>query len=135
MTSRNPAIATASIALLAAAVCAAPAIAQTPAELETIRVIAPSIIYRQEHQSGTAMPPSRVAEKSALVKFDDLDLKLPGDRRILNERVAVTAQKLCKDLAREVPKGSPGIVGCTKTAIEESQAQVRQAVHLHSMRK
>ena len=135
MTSRNPAIATASIALLAAAVCAPPAIAQTPTELETIRVIAPSIIYRQEHQSGTAMPPSRVAEKSALVKFDDLDLKLPGDRRILNERVAMTAEELCKDLAREVPKGSPGTVGCTKMAIEESQAQVRQAVHLHSRRK
>ena len=135
MTSRNLAIGTASMALLAAAVCAPPAVAQTPTELETIRVIAPSIIYRQEHQSGTAMPPSRVAEKSALVKFDDLDLKLSGDRGVLNERIAMTAHELCQDLAVEMPKGSPGTLACTDKAIEESQAQVRQAVHLHSMRK
>jgi UrcA family protein len=135
MNSKNLAIGIASMALLAATVCATPATAQTPTELETIRVIAPSIIYRQEHQSGTAMPPGRVAEKSALVKFDDLDLKLSGDQRVLHERIAMTAQELCKDLAREVPKGSPSLPACTDQAIEESQAQVRQAVHLHSMRK
>ena len=133
MSSRS--LATASIALIAAAICATPSIAQTTTDLESIRVIAPSIIVRPEQQSGTQIPVPRVAEKSALVKFDDLDLKLSGDQRVLHERIAATAQELCKDLAREVPKGSPSLPACTDQAIEESQAQVRQAVHLHSMRK
>ena len=135
MTTRNLANGTASIALIALAICATPAIAQTPTELETIRVTAPSIVYRPENQSGTQIPLARVAETSALVKFDDLDLALPGDQRVLNERIAMTAKELCEDLDREVPKGSPGTLACTDKAIEESQAQVRQAVQLHSTRK
>ena len=135
MTIRNPAIGTASLTLLAAAVCAVPAIAQTPTELETVRVTAPSITYRKEHQSGTALPPSVVAEKSALVKFGDLDLRLPGDRGVLNERIATTAQQLCEELTQQMPTGSPSTLACTDKAIEATQAQVRQAVHLHSRRK
>lgn len=134
MTIGNLAIGTASLALLAATVWATPAIAQTPTELETIRVIAPSIAYRKEHQSGSALPPSLVAEKSALVKFDDLDLTLPGDQRVLNERIATTAQELCEELAQQMPTGSPSTQACTDKTIEDTQAQVRQAVQLHSRR-
>ena len=134
MTSRSLASATASVVLTATAICATPTIAQTTTELEGIRVIAPSIIFRPERQSGTQIPVPRVAEKSALVKFDDLDLKLPADRQVLDERIAMTAKELCEDLDREVPKGSPSLSGCTQRAIEESQAQVRQAVQLHSTR-
>lgn len=134
MTSRNLASATASITLIAAAICATPAIAQTTTELEGIRVIAPSVIVRPEYQSGTQIPLPRVAEKSALVKFDDLDLKLPGDQRVLDERIALTAKDLCEALDREMPRGSPSTSVCTEKAIEESQAQVRQAVQQHSRR-
>ena len=135
MTTRNLANGTASIALIALAICATPAIAQTPTELETIRVTAPSIVYRPENQSGTQIPLARVAETSALVKFDDLDLRLPGDQRVLNERIAMTAKELCEELDREIPRGSPRTSECTDTAIEESQEQVRQAVQLHSTRR
>ena len=135
MTSRNPANGTASIALIALAIGATPAIAQTPTELETIRVTAPSIVYRPENQSGTQIPLPRDAETSALVKFDDLDLRLPGDQQVLNERIAMTAKDLCEELDREIPRGSPGTSECTDKAIEESQAQVRQAVQLHSTRR
>lgn len=134
MTSRSLASATASAALIATAICATPAIAQTTTDPEGIRVTTPSIIVRPEQQSGTQIPIARVAEKSALVKFDDLDLKLPGDQRVLDERIAMTAKELCEDLDREMPRGSPGHSGCTEKAIEESQAQVRQAVQLHSTR-
>lgn len=134
MSSRSLASATASIALMATAICASPAIAQTTTDLEGIRVIAPSIIFRPEQQSGTQIPMPRVAEKSAVVKFDDLDLKLPGDQRVLNERIAMTAKELCEDLDDEMPKGSPSPSECTEAAIEESQAQVRQAVQLQSTR-
>ena len=135
MTTRNLANGTASIALIALAICATPAIAQTPTELDTIRVTAPSIVYRPENQSGTQIPLARVAETSALVKFDDLDLRRPGDQRVLNERIALTAKELCEELDREIPRGSPRTSECTDTAIEESQEQVRQAVQLHSTRK
>ena len=135
MTSRSLASATASVALIATAICATPAIAQTTTDLESIRVIAPSITVRPEQESGTQIPVPRVAEKSVLVKFDDLDLKLPGDRRVLDERIAMTAKELCEDLDREMPKGSPGMSECTDKAIEESQPQVTQAVQLHSSRK
>ena len=135
MTSRSLASATASVALTAAAICATPAIAQTTTELEGIRVIAPSVIVPPEQQSGTQIPVARVAEKSALVKFDDLDLKLPSDQRVLDERIAMTAKELCEDLDREMPKGSPSTSECTQKAIEESQAQVTQAVQLHSSRR
>ena len=134
MSTRSLASATASVALIATAFCATPAIAQTTTDLGGIRVVAPSIIVRPEQQSGTQIPVPRVAEKSALVKFDDLDLKLPGDQRVLDERIAMTAKELCEDLDREMPRGSPGPSGCTEKAIEESQAQVRQAVQLHSTR-
>ena len=135
MTISNLAIGTLSMALLAAAIGATPATAQTPTELETIRVIAPSITYRKEHQSGSALPPSLVAEKSALVKFDDLDLTLPGDQRVLHERIAATAQKLCEELTQQMPTGSPSTLACTDQTIEGTQAQVRQAVDLHSRRR
>lgn len=134
MSSRSLPIATASIALIAAAICATPSIAQTTTDLESIRVIAPSIIVRPEQQSGTQIPVPRVAEKSALVKFDDLDLTLPSDQRVLDERIAMTAKELCEDLDQEMPRGSPSTSECTDKAIEESQAQVTQAVQQHSRR-
>lgn len=134
MSSRSRAIATASVALIAAAICATPAIAQTTTDLESIRVIAPSIVVRPEQQSGTQIPVPRVAEKSALVKFDDLDLKLPSDQRVLDERIAMTAKELCEDLDQAMPRGSPSTSECTAKAIEESQAQVAQAVQQHSRR-
>ena len=132
MTRRSLASATASVALTA--ICATPAIAQTTTDPEGIRVTTPSIIVRPEQQSGTQIPIPRVAEKSALVKFDDLDLRLPNDQRLLDERIAMTAKELCEDLDREMPRGSPSPSECTEKAIEESQAQVRQAVQLHSTR-
>ena len=132
MSISNLTIGTACVALLAVGVCATPAIAQTPTELETIRVIAPSISYRKEQQTGSALPPSVVAEKSALVQFGDLDLKLPGDQRVLNERIATAAQGLCEELEQQMPTGSPSTLACTDKAIEDTQAQVRQAVQLHS---
>ena len=128
MASRIPANGTLSMALLIAVSTAGPAIAQTTTELESITVVAPRITYQVKRERGSAIPVQvTVAEKSALVKFADLDLTRTADLYRLEDRVGEAAAKVCEELAQQFPEGEPSTPTCTRRAVDDAMAQIQQA--------
>ena len=129
MLSRSP---TLSVALLIAVSAATPAIAQapqaqTPSEIDTITVIAPRITYQVRREGGSVIPSEvSIAEKSALVKFGDLDLTRTADLYTLEERINEAAARVCAELAQQFPDGTPNTEICTRRATDDAMAQVQQ---------
>lgn len=127
MASRRTATGTVSVALLMALSSAGPAIAQTPTEIDTITVIAPRITYQVRREGGSVIPKeTTVAEKSALVRFGDLDLTRTADLYQLEDRVGKAAAQVCGELAEQFPEGTPSTDTCTRRAIDDAMAQVQQ---------
>lgn len=128
MASTNPAIAILSMALLMALSAAGPAIAQTPTEIESITVVAPRITYQVKREGGSVIPKEiTVAEQSAVVMFDDLDLRRTADLYTLEQRVDMAAAKVCADLAAQFPEGTPSTATCTRRAADDAMTQVQLA--------
>lgn len=130
MLSRSRATGTLAAALLLA-LAATPAIAQTPTaapptELDTVTVVAPRITYQVRREPGSVIPKQvTVVEKTALVNFGDLDLTRTTDVYTLEQRVAEAADRVCKEIADQVPDGQPSTPVCIRRAIEDAMAQVQ----------
>ena len=131
MASRNPVIATFSMALLMALSTGSAALAQAPTELGTITVMAPRVTYQVRRERGSAIPMMlTIVEKSAIVRAGDLDLTRSADLYTLEARVGEAAARVCAELAQEFPDGTPDTPVCTRRAIEDAMTQVRQAAGL-----
>lgn len=119
-------------ALIAALVIAIPAassaVAQEPTDLSTITVMAPRVTYQVDRDRTSAIPRKlEITEKSAEVEFSDLDLTRSADLYTLEERVAAAAARVCEELARDFPDGTPSPPICTRRATEDAMARVEQA--------
>lgn len=104
-----PALAAAGLTL-----AAAPALAQTVSE---VVVTAP--------WSGHGPPPRRL---STVVSYSDLDLRNPGDRRILHDRIEHAAYRVC-DAVNAQPRGPANLNrSCQDRAMRDALAQMSVAV-------
>jgi UrcA family protein len=117
--------------VIAAALSAgSPALAQAPTELGTITVMAPRITYQIRRERGSAIPMMQtIVQKSAMVRYGDLDLTRSADLYTLESRVGEAAAQVCGELAQEFPEGTPNTPTCTRRAIDDAMTQVRQAAH------
>ncbi len=121
---------TLSIALLLAFSAGGAAIAQAPTELGTVTVMAPRITYTVKRERGSTIPVEvTVVEQSAQVRFDDLDLTRTTDLYTLEGRVGDAAANICEALAQQYPDGTPSTSTCTRRAIDDAMAQVRQTAN------
>lgn len=130
MDSRRTCTATVPMALVIAAALstASPALAQAPTELGTITVMAPRVTYQTKREGGSVVPVMlTIVEKSALVRFADLDLTRTADLYTLEGRIGEAAAQVCGELAQEYPEGTPSTPTCTRRAIDDAMTQVRQA--------
>lgn len=120
---------TLSTAVLIALSSASIALAQTPEEptaLDTITVVAPRITYQLGRESSSLRPVKiEVAEKSAIVRYGDLDLSRTADLYVLEERVSEAADRVCTELAELYPAGQPDQAACVRRATSDAMAQVR----------
>lgn len=120
-----------SVALVIALSTAAPSLAQTPAELETITVVAPRITYQVKRVPGSAIPQQvTIAEQRAEVDISDLDLTRTADLFKLEERVNVAATRVCNQLIERLPEGQPSAAVCKRRAAEDAMAQVQHVTQM-----
>ncbi len=97
----------------AAALCAAPVLAQSVLEEVTVT----SRGLKEDQQS-----------KSRPVSFADLDLTKKGDRQKLGLRIADTANDLCEELNQPPPQPATLGQSCKEIAVQDALGQVRTAV-------
>jgi UrcA family protein len=105
--------------LTAAALCAAPALAQPYAnsaidELTVTGQLPPA-------------PGERPMSLSATVSYADLDLRLSGDRMRLEHRVNNAARRVCTELNEASPNQHNLGKSCQDLAVRGAMGQVRQA--------
>ncbi|HUH91031.1 MAG TPA: UrcA family protein [Lysobacter sp.] len=103
------------------------AIAQEPADLNTITVLAPRITYQTTRDRNSAIPKKlEIAQKSAMVDYGDLDLTRTADLYTLKGRVEAAAARICGELSELFPDGTPSTPVCTRRAIDDAMAQVER---------
>lgn len=128
MASHKSALGFVPLALLFTLPAAGPVTAQTgesPTTLDTISVVAPRITYQVERERGTgASKRVAVAEKSAMVSYDDLDLTRTADLYTLEERVRQAADRVCAEVAELFPDGQPDTETCVRRATDDAMARV-----------
>ena len=129
MASKNLPTWTRPVALLIAVSAGSPGNAQsppTPPEFEAITVVAPRIITQRTKRQGGSILPSEVVQRSAEVKVSDLDLTRTADLYTLEERVRQAATVVCEQLVQQFPEGEPSAPICTRRAVDDAMARVRQ---------
>ncbi|MDK0767100.1 UrcA family protein, partial [Clostridium perfringens] len=88
------------LVIAAAFSTASPALAQAPTELGTITVMAPRITYQVRRERGSAIPMMQtIVQKSAIVRYGDLDLTRSADLYALEGRIGEAAAQVCGELA------------------------------------
>jgi UrcA family protein len=102
----------AGLAAAGLALAAAPSLAQDVDELTV---------------TGRVGPSGEIEELSRAVSYADLDLTLASDRRILRDRVELTARELCDALGEPRAPVPPVSASCQRKAVNDAQSQMRQA--------
>lgn len=110
---RNRIFASLTVAAFAAA-GAAPAFAQSVEQLTVTG-----------QWNGRGEPP---ASLSRVVSYDDLDLRLASDQRLLRQRVQKTARDICDELGQDRPNAANLGHSCQDNAVAGAMDQVRLAV-------
>lgn len=101
-----------SLAALASAAAAGPAMAQTEAVTEEIII---------EGRYGTV--PDSVKSLSQAVSYADLDLSTQAGRDVLRQRVKLTARFLCNRLG-EADSSGPVVPSCQQEAVRSAMTRV-----------
>lgn len=110
------------IALLAAAAVCGGAVAQ---ELEDVTVQASQIVKVHTGKSWSGIPVYTVSVTHA-VPAADLDLSTSEGMVILEDRVEEAAQHGCREIGMAHPDAAPDNQACTRRAVSETMAQVRE---------
>ena len=90
---------------------------------DTITVTAPRHVGTTPH--GAEIELVTVAR---IVSYRGLDLRTAGGAAELNKRVHAAAHAECLELAKKYPFGNPAALECAKTAVENAQSQVNEAI-------
>lgn len=129
MTRKTPlyaAAATAALWLAGSGTAVAQTAPPVPADLESVTVVAPRIVYQKGYRPGSAAPRQvRMTQQTAIVDASDLDLTRIADMETLESRVGDAAQRVCHELAELHPLGEPDIATCVRRASADAMAQVR----------
>lgn len=113
-----------------------PVIAQEADENEIRADIEEVVVVEASIDAQTGMRPATgyktgSAELKRYVSFADLDLSIPADALVLEQRIEVAAQEACEALERTFPLGQKSMADvrrCTKRAIEETKEAFDTAV-------
>ncbi|MFN2327387.1 MAG: UrcA family protein [Chromatocurvus sp.] len=119
--------------LVLVAACHFPAFAQQDQDLleiddkkvmEEVVVVAPRII----RETRTDPTGGLIVERDEALDITDLNLARTADLRELEQRIEEAATRICEQLEEQYPAGSPRTPVCIRRAVEDSMAQVEQAV-------
>lgn len=104
----------------------ATAVAEEARVIEEIVVVAPRVTTKREGRVGGTR--ALIVDRDEVVSLSDLDLSRTADVRILEQRISEAARRVCEELADEYPFGQPSTPVCIRRAIDDSVAQVDEAV-------
>jgi UrcA family protein len=99
-------------------------------DIEEVVVVEASIDAQSGPRPATGYKTGS-AELKRYVSFADLDLSIPADALVLEQRIEVAAQEACETLERTFPLGQKSMADvrrCTKRAIEGTKEAFETAV-------
>ena len=92
--------------------------------MEEVIVVAPRITRETPIDSLGGL----IVERDEILDITDLDLSRTADFLELEKRIEDAATRLCNELAARYPHGHPRTLVCIRRAVEDTMAQVDQAV-------
>ncbi|PLW82573.1 hypothetical protein CWI75_08270 [Kineobactrum sediminis] len=121
-------------AIALAAACHSPVFAQQDQDLleiddekvmEEVIVVAPRITRETPLDAMGGL----IVERDEILDITDLDLTRTADLLVLEQRIEDAATRICNELDSLYPLGSPRTLVCIRRAVEDTMAQVEQAVN------
>lgn len=92
--------------------------------MEEVIVVAPRITRETPLDAMGGL----IAERDEILDITDLDLTRTSDLLELEQRIENAATRLCNELEKRYPLGSPRTLVCIRRAVEDTMAQVEQAI-------
>lgn len=92
--------------------------------MEEVIVVAPRITRETPQDAMGGL----IVERDEILDITGLDLTRTSDLLELEQRIEDSATRLCNELEEEYPLGSPRTLVCIRRAVEDTMAQVEQAV-------